>query len=140
MVPKNPMQLNTFNIIFLNLGGKYSEDLPEGLRFATALLTTNMTDDERREVLRKKYKIPMREYPKEGLMNVSCIYEDTKRRFLREGREEGLKEGITKNRIDSIKAIVSNLNCSIDQAMDTLNIPESERDNLKSIIDSQTLS
>ena len=67
---------------------------------------------------------------------MSCIYEDTKRRFLREGREEG----ITKNRVDSIKAIMSNLNYSVDQAMDTLNIPESERDNLKTIIDSEIAS
>ena len=71
---------------------------------------------------------------------MSCIYEDTKRRFLREGREEGRVEGITENRIDSIKAVMSNLNCSMDQAMDTLNIPESERENLRMIVNSQTAS
>ena len=116
---KNPMQLNTFNIIFLNLGGRYSDDLPEGLRFATALLTTNLSDDERKEVLRKKYKIPLREYPKEGLMNVSCIYEDTKRRFLREGRIESLTSNLL--------IVMDQLDKTLEEAFDFLKVDEEDR-------------
>ena len=146
--PKRLVKMDTLNIIFLNLGVDYSEDLPDCIRFPTAVFATKLPEDERRMILTEKYKIPQREYPKRGSSDMSCIYEDTKRRFLREGREEGRVEGrekgrvegITENRIDSIKAIMSNLNCSMEQAMDTLNIPESERENLRTIVNSQTAS
>ena len=108
------------------------EDLPECIRFPTAVFAHRLSEDKRREILSEKYNIPQREYPKRELNNMSCIFEDSKRRYYRDGKEDAL--------VNSVLAIMSNLNYSVDQAMDTLNIPESERDNLRSIIDSQTAS
>ena len=130
--PKRLVKMDTMNVIFLNLGVDYSDDLPECIRFPTAVFATKLSEDERREILTEKYKIPQREYPKRELTNMSCIFEDSKRRYYRDGREDTL--------VNSILAIMSNLNYSTEQAMDTLDIPESERDYLKSIIDSQTSS
>ena len=67
---------------------------------------------------------------------ISCIYEDTKRRFIREGKEKGIME----TRIESVKAVMGKLNCSVDEAIDFLDVPASERMVLKSTIDSQSLS
>ena len=85
------------------------------------------------------------------MIEMTCIYEDTKRRFLREGREvgreegriegrkegriegkeegraEGMTEGILKSRVDSINALMSNVNMTAEEAMDVLMIPEAER-------------
>ena len=63
---------------------------------------------------------------------MSFIYEDTKRRYLREGREEGISEGINRNRIDSVRNLVSKLGISVDEAMDILEIPLDERGRLRS--------
>ena len=128
--PKRLTRLDSMNIIFLNLGVDYSEDLPDCIRFPTAVFAMKLSEDERREILTEKYKIPQREYPKRGADNMTWIFEDSKRRYFRDGKEEG----ITESRIDSIKAVMSNLNCSMEQAMDTLDIPDSERDHLRSIM------
>ena len=116
---KRVVTLDTFNIIFLYLGSRYSDDLPEGVRFATALLTLSLSEEERREILTKKYNIPDREYPKEGLMNMSCIYEDTKRRFTREG---GIEVGTA-----AVKSVMEKMNLSPDEAFDLLNIESKYR-------------
>ena len=73
-----------------------------------------LSEEERREILTKKYNIPDREYPKEGLMNMSCIYEDTKRRFTREG---GIEVGTA-----AVKSVMEKMNLSPDEAFDLLNI------------------
>ena len=44
---------------------------------------------------------------------MNSIYEDTKRRFTREGEEEGIME----TRIESVKAAMGKLNCPVDEAM-----------------------
>ena len=67
---------------------------------------------------------------------MNSIYEDTKRRFTREGEEEGIME----TRIESVKAAMGKLNCSVDEAMDFLDVPDSERIDLKSTISEQSLS
>ena len=36
------------NVIFLNLGVDYSDDLPECIRFPKAIFTTKLSEDERR--------------------------------------------------------------------------------------------
>ena len=70
---------------------------------------------------------------------MGCIYDDTKRRFLREGREEGLIEGREEGRIEgrmeqlcqNIIAIMSELDLTADKAMDILRVPDEEREVIK---------
>ena len=137
------------NVILFNLGVDYSDDLPECIRFPTAVFTMKLSKVERRGILTEMYNIPQREYPKRE-PNMSCIFEDIKRRYLREGREEGLVEGRVEGRvegkaegigegkesaqIDSMLAIMSTLNLTVEEALDALKIPESERDHLKARI------
>ena len=69
---------------------------------------------------------------------MNSIYEDTKRRYLREGREEGLeigeKRGLEigdKKRIDDLANVVSSvmqrLDLSLEEAMEITNISEEDR-------------
>ena len=51
------------------------------------------------------------------------IFED----FGREMREEGSMRTL----LDNIKAIMKNLNYTAEQAMDTLHVPEEERDGVR---------
>ena len=51
------------------------------------------------------------------------IFED----FGREMREEGSM----RTPLDNIKAIMKNLNYTAEQAMDTLNVPEEDRDRVR---------
>ena len=67
---------------------------------------------------------------------MNSIYDDIRRRFIREGEEVGIME----TRIESVKAAMGKLNCSVDEAMDFLDVPDSERIDLKLTIDERSLS
>ena len=69
---------------------------------------------------------------------MNSIYEDTKRRYLREGREEGLKIGEKrgleigdKKRIEDLANVVSSVmqkaGLSLEEAFEVTSIPESDR-------------
>lgn len=60
---------------------------------------------------------------KEGIQIMCKIFED----FGREMREEGSMRTL----LDNIKAIMKNLNYTAEQAMDTLNVPEEDRDRVR---------
>ena len=51
------------------------------------------------------------------------LFEDLKN----EGRKEGREEGREEERVVSIRKMIKNLDCTIDKAFDTLEIPEDER-------------
>ena len=61
---------------------------------------------------------------------MNSIYEDTKRRYLREGMEEGLEIG-EKKRIDDLANVVSSVmqkaGLSLEEAFEVTSIPESDR-------------
>ena len=61
---------------------------------------------------------------------MNSIYEDTKRRYLREGREEGLEIG-DKKRIEDLANAVSSVmqkaGLSLEEAFEVTSIPESDR-------------
>ena len=119
-----------WHIIFFYLGENYSDDLTKGVRFATALFALSLSEKERREILTKKYNIPKREYPKRESIITNSIYEDTKRRFLREGREEGREEGERK-RIEDLAGVVSSvmqkMDVPLEEALEITSISDEDR-------------
>ena len=128
--PKNLLRLDTFNIIFLNLGAVYSEELPECIRFPTAVFDQRLPEDRRKKILTDNYNIPKREYPKRESIVTNSIYEDTKRRFLREGREEGREEGERK-RIEDLAGVVSSvmqkMDVPLEEALEITSISDEDR-------------
>ena len=62
---------------------------------------------------------------------MSCIYEDTKRRFLREGREEGRIEGRIEGKeesiADTILSLMEKMNIPMEEAFDLIDVPEEDR-------------
>ena len=83
--PRDVEDLDTMNIIFLNLGGEYGDEVPEELGFITALFSSGLSEKYRRSILKDKYNIPTDEYPKQELESMGVFYEDTKSRFLSPG-------------------------------------------------------
>ena len=58
-----------------------------------------------------------------GMLQTEYNEEEVKELFMEEGRKEGRVETITEN----IKSVMKAFHVSIEQAMDALNIPVSER-------------
>ena len=112
--PENLLRLDTFNIIFLNLGTDYSDELPECIRFPAAVFGKRQPEDRRKNILTNNYKIPMREYPKRELATMNSIYDDTKRRFTREG---GIEVGTA-----AVKSVMEKMDLTPEEAFELLNI------------------
>ena len=112
--PENLLRLDTFNIIFLNLGTDYSDELPECIRFPAAVFGKRLPEDRRKNILTNNYKIPMREYPKRELATMNSIYDDTKRRFTREG---GIEVGTA-----AVKSVMEKMDLTPEEAFELLNI------------------
>ena len=63
----------------------------------------------------------------EGIQTMCKIFEE----FGKEMREEGVQEGAMRTLLENIKAIMKNLNYTAEQAMDTLNVSEEDRDRVR---------
>lgn len=133
--PKRVEDLGTMNIIFLNLGGPYGEELPEEIRFTTALFSSDLSEDYRRFILKDKYNIPTEEYPKQELDSMGLLYDDTKSRFLREGRAEGRAEGIVEEKVDTAVFLIEKKGYSIDEAIEFVDRDNTMAEELRPIIE-----
>ena len=107
--PGEIYELNTFNAIFVNLGGDYDESLPKELKFMSALFMNGLTENERKDLMTKTYKISAKEYPSKELRQMGVFGEDCKRRYTREGYAQGLAEGKAEGRLESKVDIVMSL-------------------------------
>ena len=54
-----------------------------------------------------------------------------------EGMEQGLAKGIFDANMGSIRAMVSELHLTVEQAMNVLKIPQNEREHYKAALDAQ---
>ena len=58
---------------------------------------------------------------------MSSLFQDSKKRYTREGRAEGKVE----TDINHVFALVKNANMSIDEAFDVLEVPEAHRERIR---------
>ena len=56
---------------------------------------------------------------------------------MAKGRAEGMAKGIFDANIGSIRAMVSELHLTVEQAMNVLKIPQNERERYKAALDAQ---
>lgn len=54
--------------------------------------------------------------------------------LMDEGMEQGIEKGIELNQTDSIKKLMKNMNLTIDQAMNALEVPEDKREKYRQSI------
>ncbi len=88
-------------------------------------ITTALFDQE--EVLRR-YHIELRDEGKrEGKL-------EGKREGKLEGKREGKLEGKREGKREAINAVMQNLNCDREKAMDILNITGKERENMNKLL------
>ena len=131
--PGEIYELNTFNAIFVNLGGDYDESLPKELKFMSALFMNGLTENERKDLMTKTYKISAKEYPSKELRQMGVFGEDCKRRYTREGYAQGLAEGKAEGRLESKIEIVMSLISKGYTEEDALEIVQATPEELEEI-------
>ena len=75
----------------------------------SALFMNGLTENERKDLMTKTYKISAKEYPSKELRQMGVFGEDCKRRYTREGYAQGLAEGKAEGRLESKVDIVMSL-------------------------------
>ena len=106
-----------------------------------ALFTNRLTEEERTRILVDNYKITQDEYPKEELREVGVFAEDSKRRYTREGRAEGLAEGeaagIIKDKVDIAVSLIGK-GYTLDEALAIVEPSDDDRDTVVRMINERT--
>ena len=140
--PENIYKLNTFNVVFVNLGGEYSESVPEDLKFMSALFMRGLTAPKRKKLMSGRYKISANEYPNKELRQMGVFADDCKRRYTREGFDQGMAQGMaqgeTKGRLESkvelAIAYITEDNRSFEEAIRMVRPSAEERERVISMV------
>ena len=62
---------------------------------------------------------------------MSFIYEDTKRRYAREGEERGEEKGTAETYLKTVKAAMTKMNITVEEAFDLLDVPDIQRESIR---------
>ena len=117
-----PKELDTFNIIVVNLG-EYCEGLPDSLAIGNTLFS-RMSADIRTILLKDKFKITLDDDELGRLNELSDTYQDKYDHGFREGRAEGEMSRL----IRDVTSVVSEFDIPIEKAMSILGVPEDQRE------------
>lgn len=113
--PESVPELDTMNVIFINLGGSYYDRCPSRMKFISTLFSTGIPEERRKELIINKFKVPQDEYPDEELRNMGFIEEDSKRRYTREAT------------VEHVRTLMAKLDISVEEALDLLDVSDSMR-------------
>ena len=117
-------ELDTFNIIFVNIGS-FEDGLPDALAIGSAMFK-KMGKKERWELVKDKFNIMLNDDELERLAQMDNITRDKYEQGLREGRAEGRAEAMDLM-ADSIVNLVRNTGLSFEQASSAVVIPDENR-------------
>ena len=70
----------------------------------------------------------------EGVSHVSALWEQLLKEEYEQGREAGIEKGVEQERLSSIRRMMSELQLSMEKAMDVLAIPRSEWGRYKAML------
>ena len=129
------------SIVMLCLGGPEGENYNGVLRMLDVLLSHETGEQEKRKILQDDYDIAMtRRIEKE--VSVMCnlsrgVEQKGIEKGIAKGIEKGMEKGMANGILFSIKNIMESLNCSLDQAMAVLKIPEEEKPKYRDLLKGQ---
>ena len=153
-------KLDLFNIVMIGLGKELPEnnEMYELHRLLGALLSQELTADEKLKVIGTEYDIPVEEKIREDvsvMCNLSKGIEEKgiaigeergirlgeergirlgEERGIRLGEERGIRLGEEQGILSSVRKLMSNLKMNLEQALDTLEISEEEKPKYREMI------
>ena len=115
--------------------GRYREDLPDALALVTALFSNNIDSDVRFHTLDSRFKIRFDDKERREVEEMVSLHDSFYEGYVSYGMELGRVEGYSKGTIDAVAndatSIATNLNMTLDQAIEALNVPSDIRDEVR---------
>lgn len=127
------------SIIMLCLGGPDGANYDGVLRLLDVLLGSETSAAEKRQILQDEYEIPMTQSIEQEVSVVCNLSKGVLEKGIAKGmaqgmaegqakgRAEGRAEGVEKTTLANLKSLMGTLGLSVEQAMDALRVPESDR-------------
>ena len=109
---------------FIMLGDEEEKEAQAVLRLLDVLFTSEKEVAERKRILEEEFHIPMNDNIEKEMDHMCNLSKGVENRGIRKGIAQGHEE----ERLNSIKSLMETLNLTIDQAMQALKIPSSERE------------
>ena len=121
------------SILMLCLGGPEGENYAGVLRMLDVLLSNEISEAEKRRVLRDDYGIQMTR-TMEQEVSVMC---NLSKGVREKGIAEGLTKGHTERALSDLRSLMETLGLTIEQAMAALKVPENERQKYMDLLERQ---
>lgn len=117
-------------LIMICLGDEDDENCTGVIRMLTVLLSTKLSAEEKKRILKDEFGIKMTKTMEE--VSEMCDYSDVvKKRGIEEGKRIGLEDGkrigLEQGILISIRNLMKNMNVSAENAMNILGIPEADK-------------
>ena len=129
------------SIIMLCLGGPDGANYDGVLRMLDVLLGSETSAAEKRQILQDEYEIPMTQSIEQEVSVVCNLSKGVMEKGIAKGMAQGMAEGRTEGRttalLTSIQKMMKNMGASAEQAMDILEVPESDRPKYRELLGRQ---
>lgn len=131
---KEPVQnYDLIDVVMVCLGGEDRENYSGILKLLDVLLSPKAGEAKKRQVLENEFDIPMTETLEAEVYRMCNLSEGV--RDL--GREEGRAEGRMEVFLASIRSLMANTGWPLEKAMETLNVPETDRSKCAELLQTQ---
>jgi len=125
------------SILMLCLGGPEGENYAGVLRMLDVLLSNEISEAEKRRVLRDDYGIQMTRTMEQEVSVMCNLSKGVREKGIAEGRAEGLAKGHTERALSDLRSLMETLGLTIEQAMAALKVPENERQKYMDLLERQ---
>lgn len=147
---KEPVQnYDLIDVVMVCLGGEDRENYNGILKLLDVLLSPKAGEAKKRQVLENEFDIPMTETLEAEVYRMCNLSEGVRDLGRAEGREEGRAEGREEGRAEgraegrmevflaSIRSLMANTGWPLEKAMETLNVPETDRSKYAELLQTQ---
>lgn len=131
---KEPVRhYDLMTMVMVCLGGADGENYDGILKLLDVLLSSEAGEAEKRQILQAEFDIPMTETLEAEVQAMCNLSQSVEERGRVKGRAEGRAEGL----LASIRNLMANTGWSLEKAMETLGVPETDRPKYTDLLQKQ---
>ena len=121
---------DTDEVILVCLGNEDDDNYSGLIKMLDVLFSEKIDVDTKKQMLEKEYGIKMTEEMEEEVLGM-CDYSVG---VYERGLAQGIAQGVESNLLENIKSVMKNLSISLERALEILNVPQSEYEKYKKLI------
>lgn len=126
-VQERPRDYDLLSVVMLCLGGADGENYNGILKLLDVLLSSETGEAEKKQILQNDFDIPMTQTLELEVQAMCNLSQGVEEKGRIKGRAEGRAEGKAEERLSAIRNLMASMGWSVEQAMEALRVPETER-------------